>query len=61
MDRSELGCLKNIGFKQLWGLASDEVVAATRELWTLLGWNEDHESEDVVKDRREFCAPFLYN
>ena len=60
MDRSELGDLRNVSFRQLWGAASDEVIAATRELWTLLGWIEENESENVIGTRPEISSAFSY-
>jgi chromosome partitioning protein len=60
MDRSELGDLRAVQFRQLWGAASDEVIAATRELWTYLGWIEDDEADDDLGNRREFSSDFRY-
>ncbi|WP_170937187.1 MULTISPECIES: ParA family protein [Rhodomicrobium] len=61
MDRSNLGDLRNLSFRNLWGEASNEVIAATRELWELLGWIEEHERENGVAPRPEIGTTLQYN
>jgi cellulose biosynthesis protein BcsQ len=45
MDRSDFNNPHNLTLDQLWYGVADQVIAATQELWQILGWMHDDDSE----------------
>ena len=60
MDRAELTEANNVAFNSLWGSVSSEVIAATQELWELLGWIEEDESEPIIEPSPEIDPPLYH-
>lgn len=54
MDRSMLSNFEALEFRDLWGNVSNEVIAATMELWELLGWlEEDDQKPETFNEPRD--------
>ncbi|HKJ62982.1 MAG TPA: hypothetical protein VKA94_13495, partial [Hyphomicrobiales bacterium] len=59
MDRSNLEDTNGASLRDLWNSVTDDVIAATRELWNILGWIEedDDDPEPITRSRAKILSP----